>query len=238
MAELTKLYFSIGINLIILVATVAIVISYFVVPTGEKKDGPPIGAKKFRYYTTDSNIFLAVSSGITFFLELINCIGRGEYLPHFIVLLKFFAVTTVMVTFFTVIFFLGPAHGYGVMLGGTSFYMHFLGPVFAVLSFCFLEDVNTLNKASSGYISFEEALVAIVPSLIYGLIYFRQVVLVRSMHLTKHPEDNSKENIPGWPDFYGFNQSGKWMVSAVVMTLGVLVLSLAVRALHNGAHLF
>ena len=116
----------------------------------------------------------------------------------------------VTVTLLTVIVFLGPALGYKSQLSGAGFYYHLVGPLLAIVSFCFLERVFDL--------SFVLSLLGIVPVLLYGLFYLYKVVLC--------PEEKR------WEDFYGYNKSGKWPISFAAMMVGAFVICLLLRLLY------
>ena len=49
----------------------------------------------------------------------------------------------------------------------------------------------------------------IVPMLLYGILYLYMVVISKK-----------------WEDFYGFNKTGKWPISFVLMTVGSFLISL------------
>lgn len=217
MTELTRLYLAIICNLIVFLVTAYIVASYFFVPTGKNHDGPPRGKRAFRFFTTDSNIFSALACGIAAAFELKNLCLCAPMFPHWVTLLKFYSAATVALTFLTVIFFLGPTQGYGIMLRGTSFHMHIAAPLLSVVSLCFLEDFDR--------ISLEETLIGMIPMVVYAWIYVRQVILVAE-------RDKDGNLIRGWEDFYGFNRGGHWSISAIVIVGAFAVVLFAVRAIY------
>ncbi len=216
MAEQTKLYLSIACNLIILLATVIIVVSYFFVPM--KGGQKPPGVRKFRFFTTDSNLFSALACGFALFYELKNFNMSYVVLPHWVILLKFFSASTVLITFLTVLFYLGPKDGYINQFGGTSFYTHLAGPLLAIATLLIFE------KGDS--ISIEEAFVGLIPFVAYFWVYLRQVVLTAQ-------RDDEGNLIRGWEDFYGFNSGGKWIITTALMTPIILAIVFGLRALYN-----
>lgn len=127
----------------------------------------------FCYFTVDSNILSAIAS-LAVAIALIS--GRRF---HKIATFKFIGTVSVMVTFLTVMVFLGPAYGYAEMFEGNNLYLHLIGPLMALVTCCFLDDGERL--------SFGESLLGLIPVTAYGLIYMHQVIVFRS-----------------WPDFYGF----------------------------------
>lgn len=215
MNKVQELYLSIACNLMIFLGTTLVVVSYFVVKDHE---GKVRGISAFRFFTNLSNAFAGIVSLVVLIFELRNLYRSEAMLPHWLILLKFFATSTVALTFLTVMFYLGPVYGYKRELSGTSFYMHLLGPVLAIVSFCFFEDFDT--------ISVQETFVGLIPILAYYYVYFRQVLLVSE-------RDKDGNLIKGWEDFYGFNRGGKWYISGIVMMGVIIVILFALRAIYN-----
>ena len=184
----------------------------------DDKDGDPIRKNAFKYYTTLSNIFSAVGCGVFLFFEVKNCVMCGQNVPHWAVVLKYFGLVTVTLTFLMVLFYLAPTRGFGKLYGGSSFFTHCLGPLLAFISFCFLEDFDR--------ISVEEAFVALVPSLAYYMVYLRNVLLVAE-------RDAEGNLIKGWDDLYGFNRSGKWPFILVLMLGIIVIIALVLRIIYN-----
>ena len=193
---------SIIINAVIFVATFAIIISHF------RKDGAwdlSRGLKQFRYFTVLSNAFCAIAA-----LMMAASQINGD-VPRPVFLLKYMGTVSVTLTFMTVILFLGPTQGgYMKWLSGDFFYVHLVGPLLAMLSFCLLEKQRmTLGTAMTG----------LVPMLLYGAMYVYRVLLA--------PEDRR------WEDFYGFNRNGKWKVAFAAMSVGCFLVCMALMAIQN-----
>lgn len=179
---------SIAINLALFAVTFALVLRCF------RKDGQWIlrrGLSAFRYFTVLSNVLCAVAA-----LALAACQLGGDA-PRGAILLKYVGTASVAVTMLTVLLFLGPTQGYREMLRGENLYMHLLGPLLAILSFCFLEKVD---------MSFGEALLGLLPVAAYGVLYLEKVIFA--------PEERR------WEDFYGFNRGGRWPLTFAAMLLG------------------
>lgn len=182
---------SIIINFIIFFSTFGILVYYF------RKDGRwdvKHGLGAFRYFTVLSNVLCAVSA-----LAMAVCQLRGG-VPRGVLIFKYLGTLTVTVTMLTVLFFLGPTQGYATMLKNDNFYMHLIGPLLAIVSFCFLE---------KGDFTLPTALLGLVPVLLYGAVYLYKVLYA--------PEDRR------WEDFYGFNANGKWPVMFSIMMLGTVI---------------
>ncbi len=162
-----------------------------------------------RYFTTLSNQLSALAS----LLYLVFLAAGGlSAIPETIRLLLHVATVAVMVTFLTVMLFLGRLYGYKAMLSGTELYMHLLGPLFAFAAHLFFSRTGALPGIA--------VWLGALPTLLYGAVYLWMVVI------------RGKEQ-GGWEDFYGFNQGGRWPVSVTVMLLASLLLSFVIFLLHN-----
>jgi hypothetical protein len=186
----------------------AIFLATFVLLTlNFRKEGqwqPRRGLKSFRYFTVLSNAFCAVTALVMAIAQLANRVAMP------VVLLKYMGTVSVSVTLLTVMLFLGPTQGYGEMLRGRNLYMHLVGPLLAIVSYCLWEKRP---------MSFGMALTGLIPVLVYGLVYLNQVILA--------PEARR------WDDFYGFNRGGKWPVAFAAMLLGTFLLCVVIRWLYG-----
>ena len=124
--------------------------------------------------------------------------------------LKFVGTAAVTVTMLTVLLFLGRAYGYKALLSGTDLVMHLVTPLLALLSFCVFER----RPVPLWY-----APLALLPVMLYGVLYGYKI-------LAAPPEK-------AWEDFYGFNKSGKWGLSVLIMLTATLLIGLALLAIQN-----
>ena len=191
---------SVLLNAVIFIATLIIVIMYF------RKDGKwdiAQGLIAFGFFTIQSNVLCGIAALLMVFCQL-----RG-HISRFVWMLKYLGTASVAVTMVTVFVFLGPTMG-GVkgLLIGKNLYLHLIGPLLGIVSFCFLE---------KGHMSVKTALTGVIPVILYGLLYLSRVVFV--------PESMR------WPDFYGFNRGGMWPVSYAAMVVGTSALCLILRLL-------
>ena len=209
MLSKSKLISSIVINIIIFIATLCVVVSYFLWDYG--LDGVT-AVERFMYFTTDSNILCGASALILAVYEILVLCKKSESIPSFALIFKYIGTVSVMLTFLTVVCFLGPIYTYGFVFHDTALYMHLIGPLLALFSFCFLE---TANK-----ISFKTAITGLVPMAIYGAVYVTEVVFIG-------------ESKGGWKDFYSFNQGGYWYITVLIMLLATFIISLLVWLFHN-----
>lgn len=125
-------------------------------------------------------------------------------------LVKYAGTAAVSVTMLTVLFHLGPLFGYKKLLSGNDLFMHLITPILALVSFCAFEKRG---------LAFPEALWGLAPVVLYGALYMNRVVFCRS--------DKA------WEDFYGFNQAGKYYISAAVMLAGTFLICLGLMELQN-----
>ncbi len=161
------------------------------------------GARCFRYFTVDSSILAAFAAAIMLWFEL-----RGKRIPRWALLVKFIAAAAVGVTFFTVVFFLGPMMGYRAMFAGKNLFMHAITPIVSMGSFCLWEREEPL--------SVRQGFLGVLPTAVYGALYLTMVVVIGAAN-------------GGWPDFYGFNIGGLWSVSMLVMLAATAGLSQLLR---------
>ena len=157
--------------------------------------------ESFRYFTTLSNLFCALTAFLLLLSELFGA------MPAWAVTLKYMGTVAVTVTFFTVFLFLLPASRSieGLFSNGPEIIMHVVTPLLALLSFLCFE-----NRALSPWV----IPLGILPVLLYGWLYLNRVVIARA-----------------WPDFYGFNRDGKWKLSFSLMILGTVVIAVLLWAL-------
>ena len=92
--------------------------------------------------------------------------------------------------------------------GGTGLHMHVLAPVLSFVSFVFLEEHTRLSVS--------DAIIGILPVIIYGGVYFSQVIIFGN-----------------WIDFYAFNSGGRWYLIMPLIIAISLSMSLFVRFLRN-----
>ena len=155
------------------------------------------------FFTMQSNILCAVSA-------LLICIFPDS-MPVW--LLKYIGTAAVTVTLLTVFLYLAPSMGKGglyELLKGSGFFLHFLTPVMALVSFCIFEKRG---------MSFAQALLGLLPLVYYGPLYLYKIRWA--------PEGKA------WKDFYGFNKTGKWPVSFAAMLLGTFLICMALMAIQN-----
>lgn len=196
----SKVYICFFINLIISVNTFFIVLRD--IPRDRKEKGNPVF--QFRYFTVLSNIYAAVSCLLSLLFEIPMFSARSEGLPKWLLLLVFSSAGAVLVTFMTVMVFLGPTKGYKDLLTKGGFHFHLLNPLLAAFC-CVIE--------AKGRVGFGASVTVLIPVLLYGALYCKKVLILT--------EQNG-----GWPDFYGFNRDGKWKISLAAMITGAVLIGI------------
>ena len=194
---------SILFNAAIFLITLVLTVGFF------RKDGSwnaENGKKAFRFFTVQSNVLCAVSA-------LLICVFPDA---HAVWLLKYAGTAAVCVTMLTVLFYLGPVYSYKKLLSGTDLFMHLITPLLALVSCCVWEKRG---------LAFWEALWGLAPVLLYGALYMYRVVFC--------PKDKPETPEKAWDDFYGFNQTGKYYLSAAAMVAGAFLICMGLMALQN-----
>ena len=201
---------SLIVNFVIFAVTVFSVAWCFTKKGRENAD--VAGVKAFKFFTVDSNILAGLASLLAVVFQIRNvCSGRfvtSGALPEWLRSLKFVSVVSVMLTFLTVMAFLGPRMGYGKMFEGVSLFMHLTTPLMAFLSFLFLE----CGKRTEPLLF----ILGIVPMLIYGTVYIIMVLVTKK-----------------WQDFYQFNVGGLWWVSVTAMIVATAAIAFGTGFLAN-----
>lgn len=200
-------------NAIIFLSTLVSLVIFFV--KGGEGNMKVSRFRCFVYFTVDSNVLAMLVSGIVMIFNIKGLASGGALaLPYWAVVLKLVASTAVMLTFVVTATLLAPfaKEGYFSLFKGTSFFMHFLTPVLAALSFILFEAGTKV-----GYIMI---LPSLIPTVIYGIVYFIMVLIIG-------------EEKGGWKDFYGFNKGGRWYLSAPLILTMTAILSFALILLHN-----
>ncbi len=166
------------------------------------------GFASLRYYTTLSNIFAGLVSALTILYLLRN---TGELLPSWLGFLKNASAVSVGLTFFVVLFFLGPRHGYGPLFKGELFCLHAAGPILTIVSFLISRSFPPLRSGAS--------FSAVLPTLLYGTGYAANIL------------KNGLGEGENTNDWYGFAVKGIRTIPAVFLIILVLTWGLALALL-------
>lgn len=200
----TRAILSLIINAGVFLATTTIVITSLFI----KSEILEHSYHTFMFFTTDSNILTAIASALVMICEIKILQGKRTTVARAFTLLKYAGVVGLMLTFFTVLCLLIPIYGIAMEWGGTGLHVHVLAPVLSFVSFVFLEQHTKL--------SLSDAVIGILPVIIYGAVYFLQVVVIKN-----------------WMDFYAFNSGGRWYLIMPLIIAISFAMSLFVRFLRN-----
>ena len=163
-------------------------------PEGTPQSASAAGVYFFQYYTSDSNILVALLSFVVFAFSIKNVVHNRDEMPLWLIVLYVVATTGTTVTFLTTALYLGPTAAmndsyYFIMFEGKLFFLHFLTPVLAIATAIFLLDHHPLT--------WKHAILCISTVVIYSLVYSPLV-------------------LSGvWKDFYGFTFGGQLGIAAI-----------------------
>ena len=122
----------------------------------------------FKYFTFQSNIFMGAVALVYAIYQLLIILNKRDKLPHVLLVFNYVGVTAVGLTFLIVIFFLAPGYGFDKMYNNANLFFHALVPIAAMINYMFLEKECSFK--------FLNTLFSIIPSLLYGIVYFIVVV--------------------------------------------------------------
>ena len=164
---------------------------------GPKQDGALVDNtfEALKFFTVESNLFIGI---VAFISYLYNKRGKN---PLWLTVLKYVATGSVALTFFTVVFYLGPLIGILSLLVGPNLYMHLITPVLAMIYFIFIEPRTDEFK-------FKHTFLCPLPCLIYGVGYITNVALTNGYGTTQN-------------DWYAFGTFGLGIGIAV---FGVMII--------------
>ena len=165
------------------------------------------GVTSLIFFTIQSNILVAISSVVMIVYNIINLANNSNDYSRFALVFKYVSTIAVMVTFMTVMLFLGPTQGYIKMLKGINLPLHLITPLLAIISFVFFERNGLF---------FYETLFALIPVILYEIVYTIMVLFAKK-----------------WKDFYGFttnNLTLLFIIGFPIITYGYACL---IYYLHN-----
>lgn len=178
------------IGALIFLTTVGAVLYGMIQPRGEFT-----GVGTFKMFTTDSNILSALVSLILCGFAIARFCGWRGNIPRWVTSLSLAATTGVMLTFIIAAGFLGPMMGphYLRIFAEDTFFLHLLNPLLAAINFIFFLPSEKMR--------FTDALIGIVPMVIYSAVYTGQVLSGK------------------WFDFYGFTFGGHYEFTPVILVV-------------------
>ena len=207
-----KIKISLIINTLIIIFTIVASIVMF---TGFKfmKGAEPVlemtKLSMFRFFTVDSNIFMAIMA-LVFSIEEIKLLkNKIKEIPLSIYILKLMATTGVSLTFLVVFAYLGPFSSGGIpsMIRNSNLFFHLLTPVLSIITFVMFEKTNKIK--------FKQVFYGLLPTGLYSIYYTTNILI--------HAENGKVSPVYDW---YWFMQKGLW--TAVIMIPLFLLLTFGI----------
>ena len=176
------------------------------------EDFDNMGIRTFCMFTVNANILAAVSS-FAIIPYAIDGMRKKEYsLPNWVVVFMLAGTTAVALTFLISLCVLAPVKGFVLIFSGSRFFLHGVCPILNILAFCLF--------ITSHKIRWTESLFALIPVVVYAIVYFVMVVVITEEH-------------GGWDDFYGFaTKIPLWISVTLLMPLTFGITTL-IRLWHN-----
>lgn len=172
----------------------------------------------FKFFTVDSNIFMGIVSLIFSIDEYKLLCGKIKEISLKKYILKLMATVSVGLTFFTVLFYLGPISEGGLysMLLNSNLFFHLIIPMLSIINFIFFENSNNLKFKHSFY--------GIIPMICYSIFYM--------VNVFSHIE-NGKVSVEY--DWYWFVQNGVWSCVIVIPIIFIFtfLISFVLNKLNN-----
>ena len=193
-----SLILNIFIFLMVLVATI-------VMFTGFKfMHGPEVtldcsNIEMFKFFTVDSNIFMAMVALIFSIYEILLLKNKIKEIPKFTYILKFMGTSAVTLTFLVVFSYLGwiAKDGLFSLLMNSNLFLHLLVPITSIVTFIYFEKSDKLK--------FKDTFFGLIPMLVYAVFY------VCNVFIHTHNGVVSPQY-----DFYYFVYHGVWTAVIVI----------------------
>ena len=166
---------------------------------------------EFRFFTTDSNLFLGISAIVFLVYDGLVLSGRTKEIPKVVYILKFAATSAVALTFFVVFGYLEfvISGGFIRCIKNSSLFYHLLSPILSVVTFVCFERTNKLKP--------RHIILGVTPAAIYGIYYI--------INLFVHAQGNT---VQSKYDFYHLVSGGLWQIIIIVPL--TVVISYAISA--------
>lgn len=159
----------------------------------------------FKFFTVDSNIFMALVA-LAFALEEYKLLKkRKKSISAKLYVFKLMSTTAVTLTFVVVFAYLGPFSSGGIpsMIRNSNLFFHLLIPVLSIINFTCFEKTKT--------ITFKNVFYGLVPTLLYAIFYITNIII--------HSKDGYVSPTYDW---YWFVQKGIWSL-IIVIPLFILI---------------
>ena len=153
------------------------------------------GNNRFIYFTNISNLIVGFLASVNAMFLLISVIKNESCVPKIFTLIKVIAISMTTLTFFTVLFVIGPIDGYVKNYSGRNFLTHLIIPLSVLISYLFLEEKQDFR--------WEFSFLILIPLSIYSIFYVANVVILKT-----------------WPDIYFINKQGLWYLFLLAFLVG------------------
>ena len=188
-------------NSLVIIFTGLSFIQFFVSFDGDQQF--VIGWYSLEYFTVLSNLFVAFTCIPFVVFNILNIKNDTNNFSTVAQIFKYVACVAVGVTALTVIFFLGPKQGFGIMYKSVNLFLHLITPILAIASYCFFEGNPKLKFLVTCF--------SPITVFVYGTVYLINVLITKT-----------------WTDFYGFNANGLWYVSILAMLIAAYAIGVGI----------
>lgn len=154
------------------------------------------------FFTVDSNILLAAVSLAMIVFESLILSKKLKDIPHWLIVLKYVAVSATTLTLMTVILYLSPLLGanFWKLFLNNNLFFHLVSPVLGLVSLIFFENKDKLN--------WKVSFLSLIPMGLYGIFYITNVYT--------HLKDGQVD--PKY-DFYYFASNGVFMTIVMIFVM-------------------
>ena len=172
---------------------------------------PERGVFIFHLFTVNSNLLSFVASIFVVSFTIQGLIKKKYEIPDWAFQVLYCATICVFLTFTFAMALIFPRNGLSAIIGMNMFF-HLICPILCIILFYFV--------SSSKIISLLNSILAMIPFMLYGIIYTIMVLILG--------EENG-----GWRDIYQLFRYVPWYVALVIMVPTVFGISSLFKFTHN-----
>lgn len=187
------------------------IVKQLIVPMAE---GVTLAGKDvFRFFTVLSALLIMFCATFCIPFEIQGLIKHNYHLPRWIVDLLYISTTCTTMTFMISASVIAPVSGiYETFFVGSLLYMHFLGPILALILFLVINNDHNIKK--------NRMIVSILPMAVYIIVYYYEVFILT-------------ESNGGWIDHYHISENIPVFVLFVIVVVTNLIVSYVLFKVHN-----